>query len=242
MKRSSFSMPSPAMVVSIVALLVALGGTSYAAVTLPKNSVGTAQLKKNAVISSKVKNGSLKAADFAAGQLKAGPKGDTGTTGTTGATGARGDTGLQGNPGPAGPTAAAKASKNFAPDVLLGPSSGTNVIDFDTTFAGAARLHMTFSGRVVASASLQVHHESGSAQTVDCNIVRMNSTNTGIAEAGQSEWQTLPVGAYSLMSLNAAFDLPAGDYNLRLNCSQIGGSANDVSVDDATLTAIAAAN
>ena len=47
--------PSPAMVVACIALAVALGGTSYAAIKLPKNSVGTKQLKKNAVTGLKVK-------------------------------------------------------------------------------------------------------------------------------------------------------------------------------------------
>lgn len=32
--------PSPAMVVAMVALFVALSGTTYAAITLPRNSVG----------------------------------------------------------------------------------------------------------------------------------------------------------------------------------------------------------
>jgi hypothetical protein len=54
--------PSPAFVTSLIALLVALGGTSYAAITLPKNSVGTKQLKKNAVTSPKIKNGAVTAA------------------------------------------------------------------------------------------------------------------------------------------------------------------------------------
>ena len=42
---------SPAMVVACLALLVALGGTSVAAVSqlVPRNSVGTAQLRDNAV-------------------------------------------------------------------------------------------------------------------------------------------------------------------------------------------------
>ena len=44
--------PSAAMVVSLIALFMALGGTSYAALKLPKNSVGSAQ----------VINGSLQAA------------------------------------------------------------------------------------------------------------------------------------------------------------------------------------
>lgn len=47
--------PSPALVISLIALIVALGGTSYAAMKLPKNSVGTKQLKKNAVTGVKIK-------------------------------------------------------------------------------------------------------------------------------------------------------------------------------------------
>lgn len=66
----------------MVALFVSLGGGAYAAVTLPKNSVGTAQLKNGAVTgrklasasvdASKVKHHSLVAVDFEAGQLPRG--------------------------------------------------------------------------------------------------------------------------------------------------------------------------
>lgn len=49
----------PATIISLIALFVALGGTSYAAVTLPRNSVGTKQLKNNAVTSTKIKNGAV---------------------------------------------------------------------------------------------------------------------------------------------------------------------------------------
>jgi hypothetical protein len=61
--------PSPAMIVAIIALVLSLGGTSYAAITLPRNSVGTTQIKKNAVIGSKVKNGSLSTADISSASL-----------------------------------------------------------------------------------------------------------------------------------------------------------------------------
>lgn len=54
--------PSPAFVISLVALFVALGGTTYAATSLPANSVGAKQLKKNAVTSPKIKNGAVTAA------------------------------------------------------------------------------------------------------------------------------------------------------------------------------------
>jgi hypothetical protein len=48
--------PSPAMIVAVVALIMAMAGTGYAALKLPKKSVGTAQLKKNAVTNAKIKN------------------------------------------------------------------------------------------------------------------------------------------------------------------------------------------
>jgi hypothetical protein len=88
MRSIGIRRPSPAMMVAFVALLVALAGTSYAAIQLPAGSVGTKQLKKNAVTGKKVKNRSLKAADFATGQLPAGPKGDQGIQGPAGPAGA----------------------------------------------------------------------------------------------------------------------------------------------------------
>lgn len=54
--------PSPAFVISLIALFVALGGTTYAATSLPKNSVGAKQLKKNAVTGPKIKKGAVTAA------------------------------------------------------------------------------------------------------------------------------------------------------------------------------------
>jgi hypothetical protein len=53
--------PSPALVVSVIALIVALGGTSYAAFTLPSNSVGSQQLTNGAVTTKKIKNGAVTA-------------------------------------------------------------------------------------------------------------------------------------------------------------------------------------
>ena len=52
--------PSPAMVVACVALLVALGGTSIAAVNaLAPNSVGPVQLRTGAVTNPKLRNNAV---------------------------------------------------------------------------------------------------------------------------------------------------------------------------------------
>jgi hypothetical protein len=82
-----------ANLVSVLALFIALGGASYAATQLPKNSVGTKQLKNGAVTAAKVRDGSLSTADFAAGQIPAGPQGPQGDRGPRGE---RGDTGERG--------------------------------------------------------------------------------------------------------------------------------------------------
>jgi hypothetical protein len=58
-----------ANVVGYLALFVALGGTSYAAVQLPKNSVSAKQITTGAVRTAEVKDGSLTSADFSSGVI-----------------------------------------------------------------------------------------------------------------------------------------------------------------------------
>src|SRR4051812_11521934 len=81
---------------SLAAVFIALGGTSYAAVKIPRNSVGSAQIKTGGVGSSDVKNGALVVQDFKAGQLPAGAKGDKGDKGDKGADGTNGTNGSDG--------------------------------------------------------------------------------------------------------------------------------------------------
>jgi hypothetical protein len=90
--------------IALLALFVAMGGTGYAALQLPDNSVGSKQIRKDAVVSSKVKNGSLLANDFRAGQLPAGPAGPQGLEGPQGLQGPQGLEGPQGLQGPKGDT------------------------------------------------------------------------------------------------------------------------------------------
>jgi hypothetical protein len=66
MRKILRRLPSPAMVVACTALAVALGGTSYAAITLPRNSVGTKQLRQNAVSTSKLQKNAIVASKLSA--------------------------------------------------------------------------------------------------------------------------------------------------------------------------------
>src|SRR3712207_3086551 len=73
-KPKSLQRPSPALVLSFLALLGVLGGVAYAA-GLGKNSVGKKQIKADAVRSEEVKDSSLARGDLAASALPPGPVG-----------------------------------------------------------------------------------------------------------------------------------------------------------------------
>ena len=102
-------LPSPSMLVACLALVISLGGVSYAAGVLPKSSVGTEQLRKkavtaaklraNAITGGKVKDGTLLGADFRDGELPAGPQGPKGERGEQGPQGVPGSQGPKGDPG-----------------------------------------------------------------------------------------------------------------------------------------------
>lgn len=87
--RPRLRRPSPAFVVAVLALSVALGGTSYAAIVLPKDSVGELQLRVGAVSSPKVRDGTLRVADLAPTARLAlkGAKGERGDQGSAGLSG-----------------------------------------------------------------------------------------------------------------------------------------------------------
>ena len=117
--------PSPSIVIASLALLVALGGTGMAAVTLviPRASVGLLQLKANSVNSAKVIDGSLLRKDFRAGQLPQGPRGPRGPRGLGGPAGPAGSAGPPGASGPSG--AAGVAAPGYVAEVLTQTDGST---------------------------------------------------------------------------------------------------------------------
>jgi hypothetical protein len=91
--------PSHATVVAYLALFVALGGSSYAAVKvgskqIVNNSVASGDIRNNSLTTKDVHDRSLLAKDFKSGQL---PRGATGAQGATGAAGSPAGSVIQGS-------------------------------------------------------------------------------------------------------------------------------------------------
>jgi hypothetical protein len=186
--------PSPATIVSLVALFAALSGTSYAAATklIGKNTVGSAQ----------VVNGSLQTTDLSArarAALKgnrgpAGAAGAQGAAGPTGATGAAGAAGTAGATGPTGATGAAGAPAakfwarigyTVATPTVLASSGGVTV-----THGSTGATDVTFPSPVSATACAtvatidsdgvdgDVRKSASSSSGSTIRIVTRNSTDT----------------------------------------------------------------
>jgi hypothetical protein len=250
--------PSPALVVSCVALAVALGGTGYAVTTLPKNSVGGTQIKSNAVTSSKVKNGSLLAADFKSGELSAfvagaalrGETGATGATGETGAAGPAGATGATGATGPAGPTASATAESSTLVSLPV-PSAYTEVIRLTTASTTSGALVLPSAMRVFVMADVNAYKGTPQSTTVGNMTCRVRWAPVGgsFSTLGALPSITFPdvlagVVVWESLSVNASVDLPAGSYDFVVQCWASNTAALGtvpLSVHDAAMNVVAAA-
>lgn len=105
-------MPRPSIpnALAVLALVVAVGGSTYAVAGIPKASVGAPQLKRNSVVSSKIKDRSLTREDLKPGKFPGGRAARRGAVGPEGAKGPSGPTGAAGIPGAAGPTGPAGAT------------------------------------------------------------------------------------------------------------------------------------
>lgn len=205
--------PSPATVIAVIALVVALGGTSYAAVTLPKNSVGTAQLKNNAVNSLKVANGSLLKADFKSGQIPPGPAGPAGPAGAAGAAGAA---------GPAGPSDAYSGFKN-------GPVAAPS------TLSTIATLNIPQAGNYVIFAKLWMFDNVNTDVLTDCTLVAGTDSDESRT---MLEGNSGTVVAGATVALNVVHVFAAAGA-VALNCNGFGVN---ISINSIKITAIKVAN
>jgi hypothetical protein len=197
-----------ANVTATMALIVALGGSAYAANTVRSRDIKNGEVKRvdlanNAVTSGKVRNGTLLSKDFRRGQIPAG---------ATGRTGPKGD---KGDPGPSDVFQAFRnaISPPVLPDnatttlVTLPLAAGKYVIfgklDFDGGGTMTCRLRAGGdSDRMLATAggvggwncNMQLVHEFAAAGSA---ILEIDTPPGAGARAGDAKVTAIRVGALS---------------------------------------------
>jgi hypothetical protein len=245
--------------VAYLALMVALGGTSYAAVSLPRNSVGTKQLKSNAVTSSKVKNRSLTTGDLSRGTVaalkgKAGGQGPTGPQGATGATGPRGSDGapgLNGAKGDKGDPALTSAgwSKNFNSGSLPGDGVMTDLAGSNGS-AGSGTLTVTVQSRIFVNGSASLFNSSTTEPTrASCTVetsgagatpLLFNAGPSSVADLHQADGDSSGDGNESAtLAVTGSTLLDPGTYNVGIVCAKDAAGAGTLLRFSAALNYVA---
>jgi hypothetical protein len=187
--------PAPATILSLLALFVSLGGTSYAVSQITGKDVKNSSLtgvdvRNSSLTGGDVRNGSLRSGDFATGQLPAGPPGPQGADGPAGRDGAKGDKGDQGETGTVDTTNFFTKSESDARHGLIGVQGGP----FSSSAPG-----VRFLGAV------QDFEFSGvcSASSVGFRVTNMVPfARSVVVETGGGAPAVQPVGA------NASWDSP----------------------------------
>jgi hypothetical protein len=195
------------MLVAVAALVVAVGGTGYAASQLPRNSVGSAQLRANAVVGAKlapgavtgraVRDGSLAARDFAPGQL---PRGE---------------------PGPAGPAGEVGPSTAFT---VIGPSPvaipGGQAVTVASMQVPSGAYTFAATGFIFTSGDAV-----GMTDQFICSVV----DGSGQVVAGMPSQVTLPQASGQQYNLIGAGTVAAGPLTVR--CSHIVATGDGADPD-----------
>ena len=161
---------SPALIVAMLALFVALTGTAVATTSA---LIGSAQIRNNSITGLDVKNRSLRPIDFR-GSVR-GPRGLRGLPGATGATGATGAKGDKGDTGPTDLSKFGRASTNTGIVALNNGTDGGYVTELSTQLSSGAS-----AGFVIVQANMGAY--TGTLAQCPCQIeLRVRDATTGAA-------------------------------------------------------------
>jgi hypothetical protein len=162
-----------ANVTSVVALFVALGGASYAAVTLPANSVGSKQIKNRSITIRKINRKAIALL-----------QGTSGLPGPQGMQGIQGPRGLKGDPGPSGN---AVISDGAITTSKLANSSVTQAKLGLTTGVAYAGSNVNAYKTALATCPPGTSIISGAVEVVDQNDLPLNGV-AAISYSGPLTW------------------------------------------------------
>jgi hypothetical protein len=189
-----------ATVASTAALVVALSGTSYAAVSL----ISGQNIRNGTVTTADIKNHNLKLKDFSSG-ARSGLTGATGATGATGPQGPQGLPGTQGIQGIQGP---------------IGPSNAYSVFNDGTTaMTGSFKTVLTLplqAGSYVINAKALVGRTSGTSQWAECLMTGLGAADYSVA--------SVPSDGYDDMVVNQTVVSSSTGGNVIFECYGTSGA------------------
>jgi hypothetical protein len=164
---------SYANVMATLAVFIALGGTSYAVVQLPRNSVGSTQIRARAVGASELRNQAVSSRSVRDRSVRLG---DISPSARAALRGAKGD------PGPAGVPGDAAVAYHAAINSGGGPIRG-NAVTANHTQGGSGLYTLTFARDVSGCEAVATLAQVPGGSTVDppAGRITVRPSGTGIA-------------------------------------------------------------
>jgi len=190
--------PSAPLLISLVALFFAFGGASYAAFTIPNNSVGTRQIRNNAVTWQKIAPGTIGSARINQALVQ------TRVTGTcTGTNGAIGQVTQSGH----------VVCNPSAPQEFGSSSTGTRV----TATPASVASRSLGAGSFLLLGDAYANNTGAGDSTLTCTL----SVPSG---ASQARTVTIAAGHQVVLPVNLASTVPTAGATSTLACTQTGGT------------------
>jgi hypothetical protein len=185
---------------ALLALFVALGGTSYAAISLPARSVGRKQIRTGAVTLHKLSS-------HARTTLR-GRRGLRGPVGASGPPGLQGARGPQGPPGPQGAPGTPAVPQTWFVRRAFDPAAQGDEITFESSSALPP-------GHYAAQLTAGVRNPGADAVGVSCDL----HGGGGAGANALSGAETLDAGDLDSLTLTGTVDLPAtGSRHVVITC------------------------
>lgn len=224
--------PSAGMVVALLALCVALSGTSYGAdVRAAASSLLTgAQIKDGSIGLRDLSPSARKSLKGARG-LK-GPTGSPGSSGAKGDAGPKGDTGAKGDVGPAGPTFGETVN---APNSTVTGCSASMLATQTITVATRSRILIAAGGAWsrdstnLNSGALTVTLLKAGVAVATSPQAFASDYNAGASRSGMSITAVLFAGTSPFPASPVAYVADPGTYTLRLDGSATDGTCTGTS-------------
>jgi hypothetical protein len=208
-----------ANVVATLALFLALGGTSYAALKITGKQVTDRTLtardvKRNSLTGTEIKDGSLTAKDFKNGALAPVSASSAGAAGPTGDAGPAGPQGPKGDTGATGATGAAGKNGSDASNVVFAHVT-TQFVNANSSYSAFAPI----SGAADASKVVDVQTlEQGITATVAATPVAIKASDLTVVTSGASREITVLLKSPYAASAFLTCTVPVG----KTTCASTG--------------------
>lgn len=245
LRRGLLWRPSPALIISVVALIMATSGIGSAgrSVVLGHEKVqrtaaaGAPFITGAHIVSNTIQTSDLTKAAVTALQGDRGPAGPQGQPGPAGPQGQPGPAGLAGPAGPAGPPGAGSAVAYASRDVAGSPegipvgatNAGVLNLDIPVGTAGyvssSGVITATGPSRLIATADITLRNDSGVTSTFMCRLARFTAGQADQLPFGIQADSVAAAGAQASLPLTAGLDVEAGSINVRVQCFTFGVSA-----------------